>query len=63
MKPKLVQSVNGGQLLKEDIVYKPVLTMLQIVELGKDLQRRSELYKDFIKEVAADEKPKPLEQQ
>lgn len=40
-------------------MYKPVLTMLQIVELGKDLQRREELYKGFIKEVVSEDKPKP----
>jgi hypothetical protein len=36
--------------------------MLQIVELGKEIQRRPEIYQDFIREVSADPNPPAVAQ-
>ena len=61
---------NGAVALTEDYAYKPVVTLLDIVALGKEMQGREEIYKGFIKETLPTEQPnqpaktgQPLQQQ
>lgn len=48
---RLDASLPANNAQREDLNYKPVQTMLEIVSLGKEMQRNQSIYKQFIKEV------------